>query len=547
MGNMARRGVRWASSFLLAWLCLFAPWAISVACAAIDVAAELRIVTGDDSEQAATAVERLKAAGDPAALPALQALDDGGLAVDTAGNAFIKTKAGLKPAAPGGAGKPVGALKTLEPDNTLRRALLPALAALKLTSPDRDVRLAAAEELSKHPSDDVASMVQRALAKESDANVKTTLNLVIAQLDLASAEPARRIHALGLIRESGNVDFKADLERMIGKDGNPPSEKDPKVRDAASAALSKIETRMLLIGMVGHLFYGVSLGSVLLLAALGLAITFGLMRVINMAHGEMLMLGAYTTFVVQNFFQKNLPGAFDWYLVAAVPAAFCVCYVIGAILERSVIQFLYGRPLETLLATWGISLGLIQTVRLIFGAQNVAVANPSWLSGGYQLLPGVVLTYSRIAVIIFAIVVVAFVWLWMNKTPVGLRVRAVTQNREMAAAMGIPTKRVDLGTFGLGSGIAGLGGVALSQLGNVGPELGQGYIVDSFMVVVLGGVGKIVGTIAGALGLGIVNKLLEPAAGAVLGKIIILGLIILFIQKRPQGIFALKGRAAEAG
>jgi len=548
MGHMARRGMRWASSFLLAWLCLFAPWAVSAARAGVDLAMELRAVAGDDSEQAAQAVERLKAAGDPAALPALQAFDDGNLRVDAGGNVFIKTKDGLKPAAPGGAAQPAGSLKTVEPDNTVRRALLPALAALKLTSPDRDIRLAAAEELSKRPSDDVANMVKTALAKEHDSAVKTKLNLVIAQLDLASEDPTRRINAIELIRQSGNIDFKADLERMVGKGGNAtPSEKDPKVRDAASAALSSIETRVLLIGMVGHLFYGVSLGSVLLLAALGLAITFGLMRVINMAHGEMLMIGAYTTFVVQNFFQKNLPGAFDWYLVAAIPAAFCVCYAVGVVLERSVIQFLYGRPLETLLATWGISLGLIQTVRLIFGANNVAVANPSWLAGGYELLPGIVLTYSRIFVILFAIVVVLFVWLWMNKTPVGLRVRAVTQNREMAAAMGIPTKRVDLGTFGLGSGIAGLGGVALSQLGNVGPELGQSYIVDSFMVVVLGGVGKLVGTIAGALGLGIVNKLLEPAAGAVLGKIIILVLIILFIQKRPQGIFALKGRAAEAG
>jgi urea transport system permease protein len=547
MNHMARRGIGWAVSFLSAWLCLFAPWTVSTARAATDLLTELRTVTGEDSEQAAAAVERLKAAGDPAALPALQALEDGKLQVDAAGNAFIKGKTGLTPALTSGAAKPAGPLKTLESDNTLRRALLPALAALKLSSPERDVRLAAAEELAKHPSDDIAPLVRAALAKERDATIKTQLNLTVAQLDLASTDPGRRIRALGLIREIGNVDFKSDLERMLGKDGSPPSEQDPKVRDAASAALSSIETRMLLIGMVGHVFYGVSLGSVLLLAALGLAITFGLMRVINMAHGEMLMIGAYTTFVVQNFFQKHLPGAFDWYLAAAIPAAFCVCFAVGAALERSVIQFLYGRPLETLLATWGISLGLIQTVRLIFGAQNVTVANPAWLSGGYQLLPGVVLTYSRIAVIVFAIVVVAFVWLWMNKTPVGLRVRAVTQNREMAAAMGIATKRVDLGTFGLGSGIAGLGGVALSQLGNVGPELGQGYIVDSFMVVVLGGVGKLVGTIAGALGLGIVNKLLEPAAGAVLGKIIILALIILFIQKRPQGIFALKGRAAEAG
>jgi urea transport system permease protein len=391
----------------------------------------------------------------------------------------------------------------------------------------------------------MAPLLRKALGKERDAKIERTLELAVAQLDLASDEPERRLAAVELIRRDGNVEFKAELERLLGKSGSPPTEKDPRVLAAARSALSSIETRVLLMGMVGNLFYGLSLGSVLLLASLGLAITFGLMRVINMAHGEMLMLGAYTTYVVQNFFQRSLPRAFDWYVVAAIPAAFVVCFAVGAVLERTVIRFLYGRPLETLLATWGISLGLIQSVRSIFGAQNVTVANPRWLSGGYELFPGVVLTYSRIAVILFAAVVVGFVWLWMNKTPVGLRVRAVTQNREMAAAMGIATRRVDLGTFGLGSGIAGLGGVALSQLGNVGPELGQGYIVDSFMVVVLGGVGKLVGTVAGVLGLGIVNKLLEPIAGAVLGKILILGLIILFIQKRPQGIFALKGRAAE--
>ncbi len=545
MATMARRGHGWVVPFLVAWLCFFAPWSVQTAHGALDLPKELAAVVGDDTEAATSAVERLKAAGDTAALPALQALEDGTLRVDASGQLFIKGDSGLKPAA-GGTATPRGALRTPQPDNQLRRVLLPTLAALKLNSPDRTLRLAAAEELAKRPTEDVAPLVRAAFAKEKDADIREQLGLAVAQLDLASPDPELRIRALVLIRELGSVDFKSDLERMIGKDGSPPSEKVARVRDAASSALSSIETRMLLIGMVGHLFYGISLGSVLLLAALGLAITFGLMRVINMAHGEMLMIGAYTTYVVQNFFQKSLPGAFDWYLVAAIPAAFCVCFAVGAVLERTVIQFLYGRPLETLLTTWGISLGFIQTVRLIFGAQNVTVANPSWLSGGYQLLPGVVLTYSRIAVIAFAVVVVTFVWLWMNKTPVGLRVRAVTQNREMAAAMGIATKRVDLGTFGLGSGIAGLGGVALSQLGNVGPELGQGYIVDSFMVVVLGGVGKIVGTVAGALGLGIVNKLLEPAAGAVLGKIIILGLIILFIQKRPQGIFALKGRAAES-
>ncbi len=543
--HVARRGLRWAVTFLAVCLSLFAPCGIRTAHAAVDVAMELRAVASDDSELAAAAIEHLKAADELAALPALEALDNGDLRVDTAGNPFIQTKSGLRPAVTGGPAQPNGALKAVDADNTVRRALLPALAALRLSSPDRDVRLAAAQELAKHPSDDVAALLRSALTKEKDSKIRGELSLGIAQLDLASDDPKRRLSALELIRANGNVDFKADLERMIGHSGSAPTEKDPAVLAAAKTALNSIETRVMFIGMVGNLFYGLSLGSVLLLAALGLAITFGLMRVINMAHGEMLMIGAYTTYVVQNFFQKNLPNQFDWYIVAAIPAAFVVCFAVGALMERSVIQFLYGRPLETLLATWGISLGLIQTVRVIFGAQNVTVANPSFLSGGYELLPGVVLTYSRIAVIVFAVVVVAFVWLWMNKTPVGLRVRAVTQNREMAAAMGIATRRVDLGTFGLGSGIAGLGGVALSQLGNVGPELGQGYIVDSFMVVVLGGVGKIVGTIVGAMGLGIVNKLLEPLAGAVLGKIIILGLIILFIQKRPQGIFALKGRAAE--
>jgi urea transport system permease protein len=536
---------RWLLLVLGVLVGLLSPAAVKDALATDDLGKDLTVVVGPDSNSARAALERLKGRADVRALPALQALDDGHLKVDGQGHVFIESDGKVSPAVPGGPA-PSGALRSASVDNSLRRALLPALAALKLSSPDREIRLAAAEELSKRPSEDVAQLVRGVLGKEPDSDVREKLSLMLAQLDLQSNDPKLRIAALEAIRESGDLSFKPELERMLGRSGSEATEKDPAVRDVASAALSSIETRVLLIGLVGHLFYGVSLGSVLLLAALGLAITFGLMRVINMAHGEMLMIGAYTTYVVQNFFQKHLPGAFDWYLIAAIPAAFAVSFGVGVLLERTVIRFLYGRPLETLLATWGISLVLIQTVRLIFSAQNVTVANPSWLSGGWELVPGVVLTYSRIAVIVFAGVVVGFVWLWMNKTPVGLRVRAVTQNREMAGAMGIATRKVDLGTFGLGSGIAGLGGVALSQIGNVGPELGQGYIVDSFMVVVLGGVGKLIGTVAGALGLGIVNKLLEPAAGAVLGKILILVLIILFIQKRPQGIFAMKGRAAEA-
>jgi urea transport system permease protein len=282
------------------------------------------------------------------------------------------------------------------------------------------------------------------------------------------------------------------------------------------------------------------------LAALGLAITYGLMGVINMAHGELIMIGAYTTYVIQNLFRAHAPGVFDWYLMCAVPGSFLAAALVGIALERSVIRFLYGRPLETLLATWGISLFLIQLVRTIFGAQNVQVENPGWMSGGVEIMTNVVLPYSRIAIIFFAALVLVLVWLMLTRTRLGLFVRGVTQNREMASCVGVPTPRVDMLAFGLGSGIAGLAGCALSQIGNVGPDLGQSYIVDSFMVVVLGGVGQLAGTVYAGLGLGILNKVLEGWSGAVLAKIAILVFIIIFIQKRPQGLFALKGRVMES-
>ena len=290
---------------------------------------------------------------------------------------------------------------------------------------------------------------------------------------------------------------------------------------------------------------GLSLGSVLLLAALGLALTYGLLWVINMSHGELLLLCAYATWMVQQAMAQFTPQWLALYPLVALPVAFLVTAGIGMALERTVIRHLYGRPLETLLATWGISLMLIQLVRVLFGAQNLDVANPSWLSGGLQLLPNLVLPWNRIAVILFVVFVLALTWLLLNRTRLGMNVRAVTQNRAMAECCGVPTGRVDMLAFGLGSGIAGLGGVALSQLGNVGPELGQGYIIDSFLVVVLGGVGQLAGSVSAAFGLGIVNKILEPQIGAVLGKILILALIILFIQKRPQGLFVLKGRVID--
>jgi urea transport system permease protein len=397
--------------------------------------------------------------------------------------------------------------------------------------------------MSLRTSDTAKDLLNRALAAETDEAVKRELSLAKARLDLADPDAAVRKGAVETLGKYGTPSMKPDLEPLVAKkDDGSFAEPDAAVRRAAQTAIGTLDGRATMIATAGNLLYGLSLASVLLFAALGLAITFGVMGVINMAHGEMLMLGAYATYAVQNFFVSQFPAYVDWYLVAAVPVSFAVCFGAGVLLERTVLRLLYGRPLETLLATWGISLGIIQTVRLVFGAQNVAVSNPKWLAGGFELAEGLTLPYSRIAVVIFAVIVSLFVWAVLQRTPLGLQVRAVTQNRGMAGCLGVPTRRIDMLTFGLGSAIAGLGGLALSQLGNVGPELGQGYIVDSFMVVVLGGVGRIAGTVAAAVGLGILNKLLEPLAGAVLGKIAVLAIIILFIQRRPQGLFAVRGR-----
>jgi len=495
------------------------------------------------------AVKLLGDMGNPAALPALEALRNKRLQVSEGGALIILDESGDQGHdALSGKQVDLNSLKLRTPriNNSVRRVLSVTIGKLQLTSDDSDVRLAAAKELLKRPSSGLVVLVENALAKESDDEVREIFLLVLAKEGLNSDDKKKRLQSLKTIKEIGNNDFKTDLEALLEKDEKGEFlEKDPTIRKSASQAISSIERRQFFINQAANLFYGLSLGSILLLAALGLAITFGLMGVINMAHGEMLMIGAYSTFVVQNLFKEYLPGFFDWYLVAAIPIAFTVSAIIGIILERSVIRHLYGRPLETLLATWGISLILIQSVRLVFGAQNVEVANPYYLAGGVEVMNGVVLPYSRIAIIIFVVFVVISVWTLLQKTSLGLQVRAVTQNRGMASCMGISTHKVDMYTFGLGSGVAGLGGLALSQIGNVGPELGQLYIVDSFMVVVLGGVGKIAGTVVGALGLGFVNKFLEPIAGAVLGKIIVLVLIIALIQKRPQGLFALKGRMAD--
>lgn len=502
-------------------------------------------LASDDFDRIVAGIERLGASKHPRALVVLEGLEAGQLVFDSTGTLFLRTGGRTVNAETGEAATPREKPRDVGVNNRVRRTLAPMISRLRLRAPDLEVRRTAAEETSKHPREDMRVALLDARKQESDDDVAELLDLALARLDLASDDKERRLSALAVIADQAELSFKGDLEGLLAKKEGRFVEPDADVRRGASKALSSIETKTILINAVANTFYGLSLGSVLLLAALGLAITFGLMHVINMAHGEMLMIGAYATFVVQSWFAASFPGAFDWYLVVAIPTAFVSCALVGMGLERFVVRHLYGRPLETLLATWGISLMLIQTIRLIFGAQNVTVANPSWLSGGFELMPNLVMPYSRLAIVAFTAAIVFGVALLLRKTTFGLQIRAVTQNRAMAASMGIPAKRIDLFTFGLGSGLAGLGGVAISQLGNVGPELGQGYIVDSFMVVVLGGVGKLMGAVIGAMGLGLLNKYVEPLAGAVLGKILILVFIVLFLQKRPQGLFALKGRAAE--
>ena len=431
--------------------------------------------------------------------------------------------------------------RKLRLNNRLRGLIDNALASHQLLSDDAKLRLAAAGELQRSAQPAQMAFLDRRFANEPDPAVQAALALALANLQLVASEPSVRLAAVRLLGETGDPLARTRLETLL----QPGVESDAGVRTAAETSLAQVKRKLLIGELLGQAFSGLSLGSILLLAALGLAITFGLLGVINMAHGEMLMLGAYSTYMVQVLLQRYAPGAIEFYPLIALPVAFAVSAGVGMALERTVIRHLYGRPLETLLATWGISLILIQAIRLLFGAQNVEVANPAWLSGGIQVLPNLVLPYNRMVIIGFALAVVLLTWLLLNRTRLGLNVRAVTQNRNMAACCGVSTGRVDMLAFGLGSGIAGLGGVALSQVGNVGPDLGQSYIIDSFLVVVLGGVGQLAGTLWAAFGLGIANKLLEPQIGAVLGKIIILALIILFIQKRPQGLFALKGRVID--
>nr|WP_227680751.1 urea ABC transporter permease subunit UrtB [Psychrobacter proteolyticus] len=424
--------------------------------------------------------------------------------------------------------------------NALRSALIFGQAKVKLASDKPAQRLQAVDILANNIDQVDPAIITTAAANEDNAKVKKALTALQARIDFKNGDLPTQIAAVILLADSDNPQVLVDVESALAADNL-----DASLKAALIDAESSVSRRIEISTWTGHIFTGMSTASILLLAALGLAITFGLLGVINMAHGELIMIGAYTTYMVQNFFQAYMPDMAGWYLLAAIPAAFLVSAIIGMIIERIVIRPLYGRELETLLATFGVSLILMQLVRMIFGAQNVEVSNVAWLSGAYQVSSSLVLPYNRIAIIGFTVIVVALLVYLLNKTRFGLFIRAVTQNRQMARAVGIPSARIDMMAFGLGSGLAGMAGCALAQVGNVGPDLGQTYIIDTFLVVVVGGVGQVWGAVLAALGLGVSGTVLEIGIGAVLAKIVLLVLVILFIQKRPQGLFALKGRFVE--
>ncbi len=510
--------------------------------------AALELLTEKSSKKRATGIDVLAASGDPAAAPILAAMADGDLYFQKTDNRVVIAKkqndgyAIVDPISNEVLGVlPSSDLKKIRVNNRLRRQIRGVLGGLNLSHPNAEKRLVAASGLQKSPDPALRPALKKAFAAEADEDVKAAMAIALAVIDSKpEAAPEDRLAAIELLTDSDATEARIILTQLASD-----TEKDASIRAAATVALDTVEDRLFYYQALGSIFQGLSLGSVLLLAAIGLAITFGVMGVINMAHGEMVMIGAYVTFMIQEVFRSVAPEYFGLSLALAVPAAFLASGGLGVIMERSIIRWLYGRPLETLLATWGISLILQQAVRTIFGPTNREVGNPEWMSGAVELAGGVLLTYNRIWMIVFALAVLAGVWALIRFTSMGLEMRAVTQNRRMANSMGIRSGRVDALTFGLGSGVAGMAGVALSQVDNVSPNLGQAYIIDSFMVVVFGGVGNLWGTLVGAFSLGIANKFLEPVSGAVLGKIIVLVAIILFIQKRPRGLFALKGRAVE--
>jgi urea transport system permease protein len=545
---------------LVAWLAaVSAGHAAAAPAESPEVAAALKDLTGDDADKREAAVAVIGQTRDPKWIQFLGALRDGSVFTRTRGGKTEFVVGGTKATkgdqdvidiASAYEREPLGTvpltdLKEVPADRRLRLAIKPFLDAdetqAQLADPDPNVRRGAAVKLGNQAAAGAVPVVEAALQKESDRWVRQALAEALGLIQLANGAPAQRAAAAQSLGELHSESAVPGLQKLVADSSASPAE-----REAAVTAIRRIERWGLLTRTVETLFQGASLGSILLLMALGLAVVFGLMGVINMAHGELMALGAYSTFVVQNWFRAAWPERFDSYFLVALPVSFLVAAAVGLVLERGVIRLLYGRPLETLLLTWGASLIIQQGLRLWFGAANVDVSSPSWLSGGVSVMVGLTLPYNRVFIIGLATAAVAAMYWLLFRTNAGLRIRAVTQNRAMSSCLGVRAGVVDATTFAFGAGLAGLAGCALTQIGNVGPSLGQNYIVDSFMVVVTGGVGKLAGTILASAGLGGLTKGIEPALGAVFGKVAILVGVILFLQRRPAGLFATRGRNAEA-
>jgi urea transport system permease protein len=491
---------------------------------------------GGNFNAQAEAVERLGALGDPRAIAPLRALGDGRLLRRADGSLLLRSEGGTVTTADGTAAEAAGA-ELVRINNRVRVALRGALGRLQIVSPDPAERLAAAEGVFRTRSAENIGLLEAAVARESVARIRERMLLALAASRLTASDVETKRAGITTLAATAIPEARSILLEARARSAELAPEID--------AAVAAIDRRLAIRRGAETLFQGLSLGSVLLLAALGLAVTFGVMGVINMAHGEFVMLGAYTTFVVQQLC-RDIPWLLPWSLPLSVPAAFLVAALAGAAMERGLVRHLYGRPLETLLLTFGVGMMIQQAVRLAFGAQNREVLSPAWMQGTILLPFDIPVTANRMWILLFSLVLFALILLAIRHTRFGLEMRAVTQRRPIAATMGIRTGRVDALTFAFGSGIAGIAGVALSQIDNVSPNLGTGYIIDSFLVVVFGGVGSLFGTLVGAFGLGLVNKLLEPWAGAVLAKVFVLVAAMLFIQRRPRGLFPQKGRAAEA-
>lgn len=529
--------VRRIGRFLALSLCL----SFGVASAALaDLRETVNALPGADDAQRRALLETMVSSGDPAVAMVFDALARGALYLDRrSGEVVLGERRGARYALTDlYSGEPLGRagrrdVRRIAVDNALREELATLSAVGDLAADEATVRRAAIEAITAAPSPLALAALRGRLDRERDPALRDAIDLALAVADLRTATGPDLQAALALVRGRTEVPVRAALAALGNRD-----DIDPALREQGRELLARAGDRLRWLARLESLFFGLSLGSVLLLSAVGLAITFGVMGVINMAHGELIMLGAYTTWGLQQW----LPGQPGVALLLAIPGAFLVSGSVGYALERGVIRHLYGRPLETLLATFGISLILQQAVRTLVSPLNRSVVTPQWLSGSWEIVPGLALTYNRLAILLFALLVFAALLALMRFTRLGLQVRAVAQNRAMARALGVRSARVDALTFALGSGVAGVAGVALSQLTNVGPNLGQAYIIDSFLVVVFGGVGNLWGTLVAAFSLGVANKLLEPAAGAVLAKILLLVGLILFLQRRPQGLFPRVGR-----